>query len=162
MNLTKLDNADFVPCIGKFVREGHSVTIQVRGFSMRPFVENARDKAVIAPCTSVKRGDAVLAKVEGGRFVLHRVIRVKGDRITLMGDGNIYGTEHCTISDVVGKVEAFIRKGRSVPDRTDGFKWKLYSVVWMHLRCVRRWLLAFYRRIWLPVFRRKDLKYENQ
>lgn len=162
MNTATLDNAEFIPRIGDFVNEGHSVTIQVRGFSMRPFVENARDKAVIVKCSTVRRGDAVLAKVEGGRFVLHRVVRVEGDRLTLMGDGNVCGTEHCRTSDIVGKVAAFIRKGRTKPDSTDGTKWKVYSFLWMHLRWARRWLLAFYRLIWLPVFRRKDLKYENQ
>ncbi len=38
-------------------------------------------------------------------------------------------------------------------DRTDGWKWKTYSWVWMRLRPIRRYLLAFYRRIWLKLFK---------
>ena len=47
----------------------------------------------------------------------------------------------------------FYRKGRARLDRTNGFKWGLYSVVWMSLRPVRRYLLAAYRRIWLKLFK---------
>jgi hypothetical protein len=46
----------------------------------------------------------------------------------------------------------FYRKNRKKLDRTDGWKWRTYSWLWMHLRPIRRYLLAAYRRIWLPLF----------
>ena len=67
------------------------------------------------------------------------------------GDGNI-GTEHCQLSDVKGAVIGFYRKGREKLDRTDGNKWKIYSWIWTHLFPIRRYLLGFYRRIWIPIF----------
>jgi hypothetical protein len=71
--------------------------------------------------------------------------------VTLRGDGNI-GTEACRLQDVKGAVIGFYRKGRETLDRTDATKWKVYSWIWTRLFPVRRYLLAAYRRIWIPLF----------
>lgn len=39
-------NAQLLPEIIKLLNEGHTVTLQLRGFSMRPFLEDKRDKAL--------------------------------------------------------------------------------------------------------------------
>lgn len=148
---TKLvENDVFIPEIAKLIDEGHTVTIQVKGYSMRPFVEHERDKAVLGACRNPQVGDAILARVYEGNYVLHRVISRVGENLTLMGDGNVKGTEHCNVRDVIGKVTAFIRKNKE--DSTDGVKWKVYSFLWVRLLPVRRYLLAFYRLIWLRLF----------
>ena len=84
--------------------------------------------------------------------MLHRIVKIEGDAVKLRGDGN-HGDEHCRLQDVKGAVIGFYRKGRTTLDRTDGRKWRIYSYIWMHLYPIRRWLLAFYRRIWLKVFK---------
>ena len=161
--ITKQINNDiFFPRIAELIREGHSVTIQVKGFSMRPYIENCRDKVVLSACSRVNVGDVILAKVSDGRFVLHRVVKKNGDNITLQGDGNVAGTEGCHTSDVVGRAEAFIRKGREKPESTSGLKWKFYSMIWMNLVFMRRYLLAFYRLIWLRYVVRKSYTNEDK
>ena len=42
-------NAQLLPEIIKLLNEGHTVTLQLRGFSMRPFLEDKRDKAPCLP-----------------------------------------------------------------------------------------------------------------
>ena len=37
-------------------------------------------------------------------------------------------------------------------DKTNGLKWRVYSFFWTRLFPVRRYLLGFYRRIWLKIF----------
>lgn len=150
--VVSLPNAALIEGVRRLVSEGHSVTLSVRGVSMRPFLEDRRDKAIIAPCADPHKGDAVLAEVAPGKYVLHRVIGMDGDRLVLMGDGNVAGVELCRRSDVIGRATGFLRKGRTVPDATDGLKWRLYSAVWTRLRPVRRYLLAFYRLVWLKLF----------
>ena len=144
----QFSNAELLPEIVKMMDEGHTVTLRLRGYSMRPFLEDNRDKALITKAKDFRKGDAVLAEIEPQHFVLHRVIKIKGDDVILRGDGNL-NTEHCTKKDVKGFVIGFYRKGREKMDKTNGFKWKLYSLVWGALRPVRRYLLAAYRRIWL-------------
>ena len=145
-------NALLLPEIVKMLEEGHTVTLRLRGFSMRPFLEDNRDKALMKKAQNVKEGDPVLAEISPKHYVLHRVIRIKGDNVTLRGDGNIVA-EHCHMGDIKGSIIGFYRKGRDKLDRTDGAKWKLYSWIWGHLYPVRRYLLAAYRRIWLRFFK---------
>ncbi|MBR5918617.1 MAG: S24/S26 family peptidase [Prevotella sp.] len=144
----KLSNAEFLPEIVKLMDEGHTVTLRLRGFSMRPFLEDNRDKALMTKATNPKVGDPVLAEIEPKHFVLHRIIAIDGDNVTLRGDGNL-GNECCTLGDVKGAVIGFYRKGRTTLDRTDGWTWRTYSFFWTRLYPIRRYLLAFYRRIWL-------------
>lgn len=148
----QLPNALLLPEIIRMLDEGHTVTLHLKGFSMRPFLENDRDKALLVKAGAIKVGDPVLAELRPKQFVLHRIIRIDGDCVTLRGDGNL-GTESCCVNDVKASIIGFYRKGRDTLDRTDGIKWKVYSWIWMHLFPVRRYLLAAYRRIWLRFFK---------
>ncbi|MBR6962167.1 MAG: S24/S26 family peptidase [Prevotella sp.] len=148
----KMANSVLLPEIVRLLNEGHTVTLRLRGFSMRPFLEDGRDKALLTKAVSPKVGDPVLAEIEPKHFVLHRIISIQGDNVVLRGDGNL-GVEHCKLGDVKGAVIGFYRKGRSKLDRTDGKKWRTYSWIWTRLYPIRRYLLAFYRRIWLRLFK---------
>lgn len=148
----KFANSEFLPEIVNILNEGHTVTLRLRGYSMRPFLEDGRDKALLTKAVNPKKGDAVLAEVSPLHYVLHRIVDIKGDNVTLRGDGNI-AEEHCHIADVKGFAVGFYRKGRTRIDRTNGLKWRFYSIVWTSLYPIRRYLLAFYRRIWLKLFK---------
>ena len=144
-------NAVLIPEIIKLIDDGHTVTLRLKGFSMRPFLEDGRDKALLTKPVSPKVGDPVLAEITPLHFVLHRIINIDGEKVTLRGDGNLRN-EECTLADIKGAVIGFYRKGREKLDRTDGKKWKIYSWFWTRLFPIRRYLLAFYRRIWIRFF----------
>ena len=150
----ELPNDKLLPLVREYVEKGESVIISVKGYSMRPFLESQRDKAILTSPQNLKVGDPVLAEVEPGHYVLHRIISIKGENVTLMGDGNL-GCEHCKLKDFRAGVVGFYRKGRTKLDRIDGTKWKVYSWFWTRLRPIRRYLLAAYRRIWLKIFKVK-------
>lgn len=133
-------NAVLLPEVVKMLDEGHTVTLPLKGFSMRPFLEDSRDKALLQKPKSVNIGDAVLAEVHPRHYVLHRIIKIEGDQVTLRGDGNI-GIENCRLGDVKAKAIGFYRKGRAVADMTDGRKWRVYSWWWTRLFPLRRYLL---------------------
>ena len=142
MKEIQFENAMFLPEVVKMLNEGHSVTLRLKGFSMRPFLEDNRDKALLKKVNAPKVGDPVLAEISPGHFVLHRIIAMSQDEVVLRGDGNL-NTETCRTQDIVGAVEGFYRKGRNT----------LYSFLWNRLYPIRRYLLAFYRRIWLRFFK---------
>lgn len=146
-----IPNEVLIPEIVRLINEGHTVTLPLRGFSMRPFLEDGRDKALLAKPVKPRIGDPVLAETAPKHYVLHRIVEIDNRDITLLGDGNLT-PEHCTVDDILASVTGFYRKGRASLDRTDGRKWKTYSCIWMGLRPMRRWLLAFYRRIYIPLF----------
>ena len=82
--------------------KGHTVTLRLRGMSMRPFLEDNRDKVLMKKATDPHVGDPVLAEITPGHYVLHRIIDIKNNDVTLRGDGNI-STEHCHLNDVKQK-----------------------------------------------------------
>ena len=122
------------------------VTLPVNGHSMLPFVVGWRDCVILQKAAHPKVGDVVVAWVEGRRYVLHRIIRIDGERVTLMGDGNLRGTETCTLSDVKALITYVVDangKRRDVYTR-----WRRIAArLWWHLRPFRRYILAIYRRI---------------
>lgn len=148
----EMANELLLPEIIRLIEEGHTVTLPLKGYSMRPFLENGRDKALLAKPQGIEVGDPVLAEISPGRYVLHRIIGIREDSVTLRGDGNL-NNEYCTLADVKAKATAFFRKGRTKPDYTSDLKWRAYSWIWLRLFPIRRYLLAFYRRIWLKLFK---------
>ena len=149
MHKIEIPNELLINEIKKMLNEGRSATFRVKGFSMRPFLENERDsvklESVLPEDINVR--DVVLAEVQPHVYVLHRVVKRIDNQLTLRGDGNVAGIEHCLVSDVVGKVTAFYRKGRKKPDLTTSCKWSVYSSIWLALSPFRRILLGIYRRL---------------
>ncbi len=133
-------NSIFLPQVVQLLEEGHTATLPLRGRSMRPFLEDGRDKALLKIVQPVKVGDAVLAEISKGHFVLHRIIGIEGENVTLRGDGNL-ANEYCKIGDIRARAIGFYRKGRTKLDSTDGRKWRIYSWWWTRLYPVRRYLL---------------------
>ena len=142
-----LENKEFLPLVIELTDKGHEVTLPVRGNSMRPFLSNTKDKAVLVkPSECLRIGDVVLAEVSYGHYVLHRIIRIDGDLIQMQGDGNLYPDPVIPSVNVKAIAKGFIRNGRNRIDYVDGLYFKTYSIVWMGLRPVRRWILAFFRK----------------
>jgi len=143
-----LQNAIFLPQVSELLKEGKTVTLRARGYSMRPFIEHDRDDLIFAYTENVKEGDVILAEIEKGHFVCHRLEKIDGQNLTLRGDGNIRGTESCTLDDVRGKLIKVVRFGKTWNLDTSRF-WKVYSKVWPALLPIRRWLLALNKIVFL-------------
>ena len=128
----------------RLAREGVRVTFPVKGRSMLPFIIGDKDSVILRGPGVIDVGDVVLAWADGNRYVVHRIIRIDGDRITLMGDGNLT-TEHCTLNDIKARVTHVVddNKERDLHNR-----WRMLAArMWYWLRPVRRYLLAIYRRV---------------
>ena len=151
-------NEDLIPAFDMLLKEGHTVTFVVKGYSMRPFLEHLRDEAKLeSPAgKKIKCGDVVLAEVLPRTYVLHRVESIVDGIFTLRGDGNVYGREQCREGDIIAIATEFYRKGRKRPDKTTGLKWRAYSALWPSSSLLRRIILGLQRRLWIPLFRKKD------
>lgn len=125
--------------VAALLREGREAVITPTGNSMLPFIRGGVDRVVLRRTDDVTVGDIVLVHT-GGRYILHRLIARDGDALTLMGDGNLQGTESCTTADVVGTVTAVIRPSGQELTPGKGRLWRL-------LKPLRRYLLAIYRRL---------------
>lgn len=128
----------------RLVNEGVCVTLPVDGRSMLPFIIGGRESVILQPPGLTAVGDVVLAWVEGGRYVIHRIIRIEGEKVTLMGDGNLVCTERCTLSDIKAKATHVVDGNGAMHDLYNRWR-KLGAKVWFWLLPVRRYLLAIYR-----------------
>lgn len=118
--------------VGNLLGEGRDVSLTPRGNSMLPFIVGGKDSVTLRKLDTIEVGDIVLAHLADTRYVLHRVVATDGDAVTLMGDGNIVGTESCTKGDILGT--AITINGKK-PTK---------GVIWGKLKPIRKYLLAFY------------------
>lgn len=142
-DVMELPNEIFLKEVRALIAEGHLVTLRVRGVSMRPFLEDRRDKIVLTKLQTPKVGDAVLAEITSGKYVYHRIVAIEGDKVTLKGDGNVWGTEECRIENLAASTQMLIRKDRCYSPH--GRMWRCYSALWPEWPLARRVLLKLYR-----------------
>ena len=148
MDRKHFENAKFLPLIAELNSEGTMVTITAMGNSMRPFIESGHDELVFFRYDSLKVGDVILAEVDPGHYVCHRIETIKDGIITMRGDGNVVGTETFPMENVRAKLVKIRRNGK-LYDLETSKTWKVYSAIWPKLYPVRRYLLALYRLLWL-------------
>ena len=139
MTQIQLPNEILLTQAEEFLREGREVILKAKGNSMLPFIRDGRDSVVLHRCEDPQIGDIVLVRLPG-RYVMHRIISRDGQVYTMMGDGNIRGTETFRKEDVLGKVTRIIRDGKREVNPGSGKAWHL-------LLPIRRYLLAIYRRL---------------
>lgn len=138
MDKRVLSNEVFLEEVGSLLNEGREVSFTPLGSSMLPFIRGGRDSVRLQKKDSMEVGDIVLVRLHG-RYVLHRIIALEGEKVTLMGDGNIIGTESCLRSDVMGTVVAIQKGKREVIPGKGRF--------WRAIKPLRRYILAIYRRL---------------
>lgn len=151
VKILSLPNEVLLPEVCKVLDEGRDVVMKVRGWSMNPFIDGDRDSVLLRKETAYVPGDVALAQPSPGTYVLHRIVSIESDgRVTLMGDGNLMGQEHCDIAHVYGRAIEVIRPSGKrtslVSDRS-----LRRARLWSWLLPARRWLLAFYRHIILKL-----------
>lgn len=109
-----------------------------KGRSMLPFIREGVDKVRLGRVEGLRKGDIVLAYFDS-RYLLHRIYALDGERITLMGDGNLQGKEYCSKADVKAVVKEIVtREGRV---RQPGRAW-----LWRNTLGCRKYLLKAYRK----------------
>lgn len=131
----------------RLVKDGVSVTFPVKGRSMLPFITGGRDSVILQKPDHLRVGLVVMAQIAPDSYVVHRIIKMEpdGGRITLMGDGNIRGTESCMPADILACATHVVRSdGRRRP--LDSRYKLLLARMWYLLRPLRRYLLAAMRK----------------
>lgn len=130
-----LDNRTAFAQARELLAEGQRVRIRVAGQSMLPFFRSGRP-ITLRPLRDgdLRRGSVVLAETERGTYVVHRILRITGERVTLLGDGNVVGTETMPRDKVFGAVDC------SPVHRA-------LALLWLRLRPVRKYPLWFLKKI---------------
>ena len=119
------------------LQEGKVIAIVPQGISMLPFIEGGVDQVFLLKKEKVTVGDIVLVEYRG-KHILHRIYAIDGEKVILMGDGNLEGTEEVMVEEVMGTVVEIVHKGRRCKP---GKAW-----FWRHSLPLRRHLLKIHRK----------------
>lgn len=120
------------------LKDGKVIVLVPQGISMLPFIKGGVDQVYLLKKEKVAVGDIVLVEYHG-KHILHRVYAVDGEKITLMGDGNLEGTEQVAADEVLGTVVDIVHDGRHLKPKK--------AWLWRHLLPMRRYLLKIHRKL---------------
>lgn len=147
-NATKrvIPNALFFATVEEVIAEGRSVEMTVKGFSMRPLLRNGRDVVTLSPVaeSDLREGMVVLFR-HNGNYVLHRIRKIEGQRLTIEGDGNYRLREEAQRGDVVAVVSR-VQKGRG-SFRYGSFAWSTRSAWSLAVKRLRTVAIDLKRKI---------------
>ncbi len=145
----------FFADLADLLKDGRQAAFTVTGMSMRPVIRHNRDRVVVrAPLPSeLKKGDVVLVRASGDRYLLHRITRIRGDFVETTGDGNCFHDGYFPRDSVIAIVTVILRKGQEIDCRS--LRWRLFSLLWMGLFPCRRLLFAAAHRL-RRLFPRKE------
>ena len=145
-----IDNDAFFADVLTVLDQGKRVTIPVKGYSMLPFIRGGKDLVVLEKAGDVLKADDIvlfhIGPTNGGRYVMHRILSIDGDKVDIMGDGVPYNHEHVRRSQILAKAVEIVRAGKHPVDPYAPGQLRLVHF-WQWLRPVRRYILFIYRHL---------------
>lgn len=127
--------------------EGKMVRVQVKGYSMLPFLWNRNEQVEMTfPHDSDLIPGTLVVFVDNGRFLVHRILKVHKEQLIIVGDGNYQLRELVKKEQVVGIVRNIIYPGGAILG-TDSKKWRLLSKLWLKIKPFCKWMILFIKKI---------------
>jgi signal peptidase I len=132
---------ELMPILCSALERGQRVRLTVTGGSMRPFMHTGGIVELEPLGSPLRVGDVVLVRCgpEHNRYVLHRLVRVKGDEVFVRGDAQRYCEGPFAHQNVLGRVVEYGWKGRV--HRADRGLWRFLGRTWLACFPVGVWFL---------------------
>ena len=86
------------------------------GYSMYPLIRQREDILHIVKSDTYKRGDIILYKSNEDHYVLHRILKIKKDKITCAGDYNYFKDKPISNEQILGLLISIKKKDGKVID----------------------------------------------
>ena len=86
------------------------------GYSMYPLIKQREDILHIIKTNDYKKGDIILFKSEANHYVLHRILKIKKDKIITAGDYNYFKDKPITNEQILGLLISIKKKDGTVID----------------------------------------------
>lgn len=127
----KLDTKVFLDTVVTMLRDGaENIPVPLSGSSMTPFLHDGDTVFLNLPKQEPKPGDILLYQRGDGQYVLHRVIRIKGDTLWMLGDAQME-KEPIGRDQIRAMATAVIARGQKL--FPDSERWLLFSKWWRRL-----------------------------
>ncbi len=103
---------DFGSLLGILDERG-SVTVNVQGSSMSPFLHDKTDFVVLEKPRNIRRGDIVVFEKDG-YFIMHRVVSIGEKSFTALGDNLTAPERDVPVENIRAKVVSACRGGKRI------------------------------------------------
>lgn len=130
--------------ITEALAQGGSFLLTVTGNSMRPTLVPGRDQVCLCAPVNLKKGDIIFFRRPTGEYILHRIIRLCPEEITVNGDSQTW-TERVLPGQVIGVVSRVLRNGKWVD--TQSAAARAYSLLWPKTRSLRPGLIRLKQKL---------------
>ena len=105
------------------------------GYSMYPLIRQREDILHIIKTDDYKKGDIILFKSNADHYVLHRVLKIKKDKIITAGDYNYFKDQPITPDQVLGKLVTIKKKdGKEIDLSEDKKARKFWYTNFFHVK----------------------------
>ena len=105
------------------------------GYSMYPLIREREDILHIVKKDTYKRGDIILYKSDVDHYVLHRILRIKKDRIICAGDYNYFKDKPIADKQVLGLLLSIKKKdGKTIDLSKDKKARKFFYTNFFHIK----------------------------
>lgn len=116
------------------------------GVSMLPLIRQKKDLIHIKKCSGrLKKYDVPLYKLSNGRYVLHRIIKIRENDYVICGDNCTDKEYGITDKEIIGVLVGITRNGKyiSVKDK----KYLVYVHLWCDFLEVRIFILKLIKNL---------------
>ena len=135
---------EMYPLMAEMLEKDGTVTFTVSGWSMQPMVYNLRDTVtLVKPQLPLKKYDLPLFRLDDGKFILHRVVKVyRNGNYKCQGDNRWEPEDNIRDDQIIGVVKSFNRKGKQI-DVDKSFGYWLYTRTWKFLHPFKKYYKYF-------------------
>lgn len=135
---------EMYPLMAEMLEKDGTVTFTVAGWSMQPMVYNRRDTVtLVKPQLPLKKYDLPLFRLDNGKFILHRVVKVyKNGNYKCQGDNRCEPEDNIRDDQIIGVVKSFNRNGKQI-DVDKSFGYWLYTRTWKFLHPFKKYYKYF-------------------
>ena len=141
-----VNTQEYVSMLRELTEQGREVNMLISGNSMSPFLMHGRDSIRLKkPDRKLRKGDMVFFQRKSGKFVMHRIIRVRKEGFYLLGDSQQSSEIEGPIeeSQIFAMITSVCRKGRWIGP--GNFWWEFFEHYWIGMILFRRFLINTYR-----------------
>lgn len=140
MNQLTYNLSDLEPILKRTLSEGGTFRFYPRGTSMLPTIKEGRDQVLLTSVPEkLKKYQIILYKRKDGTFVLHRIVRIKGDTYVMCGDNQYILEVGIRRDQMLGMVCGIVQDGETIDPESKEQRRK--AAVWVETRTLRKKLI---------------------
>lgn len=141
-----VETEQYLSVLRELARQGQEASLLIAGNSMAPFLISNRDTVFFrTPDRPLRVGDTVFYQRADGRFIMHRICRIRPEGIYTVGDAQVLIEGPLEREQIFGLVTRARRKGKLIGP--GNFWWEFFEHIWIRMVPLRRPIIDCYEAL---------------